>query len=122
MVVVVDKDVEVEEGVTLNPALLTSLTYHASGVVNSRHYASKCTVPYDEIQQLQTMAEADKTKETMQTTQEGVQFGCFGSEHVGHTRINLLQPSESLISKTWVLLDNASMVDVFVNPDLVINI
>ena len=44
------------------------------------------------------------------------------AEHVGHTRINLLQPSESLISKTWVLLDNASTVDVFVNPDLVKNV
>ena len=39
-----------------------------------------------------------------------------------NAQCHMIQPSESLISKTWVLFDNASTVDVFVNPDLVTNI
>ena len=77
------------------------------------HYASNCLVPYDEIIQMQPVPDSTEQSGELDDELDHVQFGIMAT-----TNLSI----KSMVPKSWILLDNASTVDVFSNPLLVCNI
>ena len=88
------------------------ITYH-----RPIHYASDCTIKYKEIVQVQIAASEPSSTNTNGDELEEVQFGM-----VGGVAMSLLQHTKQAVHNTCVLLDNASTINAFVNPQLVSNI
>ena len=82
-----------------------------------RHCTSDCTVLYDEIAQVQMVATKRLSTNTKGDKLEEVQFRMMEG-----VMMSLQQHTKQAVSNTWVLLDSASTINVFVNPQLVSNI
>ena len=77
------------------------------------HYASNCPVPYNKIVQMQAAPDSTEQSGGLDDELDHVQF-----ETMATTNLSM----KSTVTKMWILLDNASTVDVFSNPLLVCNI
>ena len=77
------------------------------------HCASNCLVPYDEIVQIQAVPDSTEQSVGPDDELDQVQFGIMAT-----TNLSI----KSMVPKSWILLDNASTVDVFSNSSLVYNI
>ena len=71
------------------------------------HYASNCPVPYDEIVQMPADPASTEQSGGLDDESDHVQFGIMATTNLS---------VKSTVPKTWILLNNASTVDVFSNP------